>query len=76
MNTPGEKNTSMVDSLDKMGYEQMVFKEELSMVKAQVKMNTEKHHWWHTEEQAHDFIIELHGKGTLIEPTAGVYQWA
>ena len=76
MNTPGEKNTSMVDSLDKMGYVQMVFKEELSMVKAQVKMYNEKPHWWHTEEQAHDFIIELHGKGTLIEPTAGVYQWA
>jgi len=66
MNTPGERNTSISQSFDKMGYFKYVFMKPITMVQAQTKL-CEKPKWWSDESKAHDFIIQMHGKGTLTE---------
>ena len=66
MNTPGERNTSITETFDKMGYFKYVFMKPQTMLQAQTKM-LEKPKWWSDESKAHDFIVTMHGKGILTE---------
>ena len=73
MNTPGEKNTSITESFDKMGYIRFVFMKPIPRAVAIAKL-CEKHKWFPSEERAEDEITKLHGKGILAE-IGGKYQW-
>lgn len=71
MNTPGEKNQSVLESMTKGEYFKFIFREPRTMVKA-CSLLCEKR-WW-TDLNAEKAIQDAHGKGILIE-SGGEYSW-
>jgi replicative DNA helicase Mcm len=72
MNTPGEKNISVVETMSKIQYFEYVFKEPRTMIKA-ITLLCEKQKWFN-EWSAEKMIQDFHIKGKLIE-TGGEYSW-
>jgi len=64
MNTPGERNTSMIEHMDKSTYIRYVFTNPVTHDQAVAKL-MEKHMWFSTEEKAEAEIDKLQEKETL-----------
>ena len=73
MNTPGEKNASITESMNKNDYIAYVFKQSLTHDQAISKL-TEKYKWFPSEEKAHEQIVKLKSMGMIIE-SGGKYTW-
>jgi replicative DNA helicase Mcm len=73
MNTPGEKNASITESMNKNDYIAYVFKQSLTHDQAIAKL-TEKYKWFPSEEKAHEQIVKLKNAGMITE-SGGKYTW-
>ena len=73
MNTPGEKNASITESMNKNDYVAYVFQKPLTHAQAIAKL-TEKYKWFPTDEKAHEQIVKLKNAGMIIE-SGGQYTW-
>lgn len=74
MNTPGEKNESIVESFDKEGYIEFVFKEPITEDMAVAKLRR-KPKWFPTDESALREIDRLRNKANKIIESGGIYTW-
>lgn len=74
MNTPGEKNASISDHLDREGYIQFVFSEPITEDMAVAKLRR-KPKWFPTDESAINEIEKLRNKYSKIILSEGVYKW-
>ncbi len=73
MNTPGEKNASITESMNKNDYIAYVFKQSLTHDQVIAKL-TEKYKWFPSEEKAHEQIVKLKSMG-LISESGDKYTW-
>lgn len=72
MDTPGQKNASVVNAMTKTQFFEYVFKEPRTMEKAKTLL-CEKQNWFN-EWSAEKMIQDFHGSGRLME-SGGKYQW-
>ena len=72
MDTPGQKNESVVNAMTKTQFFEYVFKEPRTMEKAKTLL-CEKQKWFN-EWSAEKMIQDFHGSGRLME-SGGKYQW-
>jgi len=74
MNTPGEKNASITESMNKNEYIAYIFKQgPLTHAQAITKLR-EKYKWFSTDEKAHEQIVKLKSIG-LISESGDKYTW-
>lgn len=73
MNTPGEKNASIIDQLTKEQYVEYIFKEPLTRDQAMERLRA-KPKWFATDEKAHEYIVKLKTYSKIIE-TGNKLEW-
>jgi len=73
MNTPGERNASLVNQFDKQGYTAWVFEKPISHDAAIEKL-CDKPKWFPTEMKAAEMIRDLKRYGKILE-SGGKYSW-
>jgi ClpP class serine protease len=74
MNTPGERNTSMIEHMDKSTFIRFVFTNPVTHDQAVVKL-MEKHMWFSTEEKAEAEIDKLLNKTNSLIESGGKLTW-
>jgi hypothetical protein len=74
MNTPGEKNASIVTHLDKNGYVKFIFGNPITHGMAIVRL-MEKPIWFGTEDRAKDEIDRLINKTHQVAEIGGELVW-
>jgi len=72
MDTPGQKNDSVLDSMTKTQFFEYTFKEPRTMVKGVALLTTKPH--WFNDFSAEKMIVDFHASGRLLE-SGGEYQW-
>ena len=74
MSTPGERNTSMIEHMDRVTYIRYVFTDPMTHDQAIAKL-MERPIWFSTEEKAEAEIDKLINKTNLITESGGKYTW-
>jgi len=74
MNTPGERNTSMIEHMDKSTFIRFVFTNPVTHDQAVAKL-MEKHMWFSTEEKAEAEIDKLLNKTNSLIESGGKLTW-
>ncbi len=74
MNTPGERNTSMIEHMDKSQYIRFIFTNPITHDQAVVKL-MERHMWFSTEEKAEAEIDKLLNKTNSLSESGGKLIW-
>jgi len=74
MNTPGERNSSIMEHMDKASYIRFVFSNPISHDQAVAKL-MEKYNWFSSEEKAEAEIDKLLNKTNSISETGGKLIW-
>jgi replicative DNA helicase Mcm len=74
MNTPGERNSSIMEHMDKSSYIRFVFNTPISHDQAVAKL-MEKYNWFSSEEKAEAEIDKLLNKTNSISESGGKLIW-
>ena len=74
MNTPGERNASIMEHMDKGSYIRFVFSNPISHDQAVAKL-MEKYNWFSTEEKAEAEIDKLLNKTNSLMESGGKLTW-
>jgi replicative DNA helicase Mcm len=74
MNTPGERNTSIMEHMDKSSYIRFVFNTPITHDQAIAKL-MEKYNWFSSEEKAEAEIDKLLNKTNSISESGGKLIW-
>tara|TARA_R110000787_G_scaffold178781_1_gene290576 strand:- start:453 stop:2135 length:1683 start_codon:yes stop_codon:yes gene_type:complete len=74
MNTPGERNTSIMEHMDKSSYIRFVFNTPITYDQAIAKL-MEKYNWFSSEEKAEAEIDKLLNKTNSISESGGKLIW-
>ena len=74
MNTPGERNKSIAEFMNKDDYLRFIFAEPITEDMAVSKM-LRKFNYWKTPQQARNEINKLRVAGVVFEKEEGIYKW-